>query len=213
MTYINYQKARDAAWESLIKNNVTSLPVKISKICKNNGIILLPYSKADPIIRLGGMWGDRINNDGFSTILSSSGKNISCIFYDDLECSQQRQRFTIGHELGHFLCGHVRKGQATRRNKEPSVSDPPIETQANIIASRILAPACVLWALHVRDAETIAKLCDISLLAAQWRMKRLNHLYEREKVFLEKYGKTCFLQSPLERKVFEQFQPFIKGCL
>lgn len=213
MTYINYQKARDAAWEILIKNNVTSLPVKISSICKNSGIVLLPYSKADPIIELGGLREERINNDGFSTILNSSIQQLHCIFYDDLGCSRQRQRFTIGHELGHFLCGHVREWQATHRNKEPSVSDSPIETQANIIASRILAPACVLWALHVRDAETIAKLCDISLQAAQWRLKRLNHLYEREKVFLEKYGKTCFLQSPLERKVFEQFQPFIKESL
>ena len=213
MTYINYQKARDAAWEALIKSSVTSLPVEINTVCKTNEIILLPYSKADRIIELGGFWKDRIHNDGFSTILSPSGKNLSCIFYDDLGCSRQRQRFTIGHELGHFLCGHVREGQATYRNKEPSVSDSPIETQANIIASRILAPACVLWALHVRDAETIAKLCDISLPAAQWRLKRLNHLYEREKVFLEKYGKTCFLQSPLEGKVFEQFQPFIKESL
>lgn len=213
MMYGNYKKARDAAWETLIKYNVTSLPVKIDEICEAEGLTVLPYSKAGPLIDQFGFGENKAQNDGFSTTIRASAGNLSCIFYDDIGCSAQRQRFIIGHEYGHFLCGHVEESQATKYNRPPSDTDPRMEKQANIVASRILTPACVIWALHIHDAASIARLCDITLEDAKWRLKRLNVLYKREKDFLAKGKESCFLRSPLERQVFEQFQGFIKAHL
>ena len=117
-----------------------------------------------------------------------------------------RQRFTIAHELGHILL----HGGNGLYNREPSESDNPIEQEANIFASRLLAPACVLWGLGVTSAQQISELCNISLQSAEFRMRRMNELYEREKRFLNMYNKSCFLISELERKVYRQFSEYIQ---
>lgn len=204
MDYQKYKDSRNAAWDVLIEHGITSLPVKISGICKSDGIIIRSYSHARDVIKQIGCERNTENNDGFSIMFGCRGY----IFYND-NCSVQRQRFTVAHEYGHFINGDVSE-KPTCRNKEPSETDNEIETAANIIASRILAPACVLWGLNIQKAEDIAELCDISLTAAEWRMKRLELLYKREKEFLQKQGRSCFLLSPKERAIFERFRSYIE---
>ena len=107
-----------------------------------------------------------------------------------------------GHGMvgGHVhLLGHV--GQYELVNREPSQQDNPIEQAANVFASRLLAPACVLWALNARTAEEISELCQISRQAAAYRAERMKILYERNR----------FLYSPMERKVHAQFQDFVRS--
>ena len=43
------------------------------------------------------------------------------------------------------------------------------------------------------------------------RMNELYELYERERDFIRRYGKSCFLLSPDERKVYEQFSDYIQN--
>jgi Zn-dependent peptidase ImmA (M78 family) len=112
-----------------------------------------------------------------------------------------RQRFTVAHELGHILLGHAGKYELV--NREPSANDNPIEQAANVFASRLLAPACVLWGCGIQMAGQIANMCDISQIAAEFRMARMAKLYARGK----------FLTSPLERAVFAQFESFISENL
>lgn len=76
--------------------------------------------------------------------------------------------------------------------REPAPGDNPIEQTANVFASRLLAPACVLWGCGVQSAEDIAQLCDISRAAAEFRWSRMQELYRRQR----------FLTSPLERLVY-----------
>ena len=134
-----------------------------------------------------------IINDGYSTIINGQ----PMIFVSD-QCIPTRQRFTAAHELGHILLGHVGRYQLV--NREPDPKDNPIEQAANVFASRLLAPACVLWALRARTPEEIADLCQISHQAAAFRAERMALLYERNK----------FLSSPLERAVHQQFSDFIR---
>ena len=42
--YSKYKKSRNLSWEILIRYNVTSLPVKISDICKSMGIRIVRYN-------------------------------------------------------------------------------------------------------------------------------------------------------------------------
>ena len=92
-------------------------------------------------------------------------------------------------------------GTAGLVNREPEPGDNPIEQAANVFASRLLAPACVLWALEARTPEQIAKLCQISHQSAAFRAQRMQLLWQRNK----------FLTSPLERQVYEQFRDFIRN--
>lgn len=179
MNYRKYQNARDLAWRVLLQEKVTALPVDIVALCRKMGIRVQYYKPTD-------------GNDGYCTIFLGRPR----IFVSG-ECSPERQRFTIAHELGHILLGHV--GRAELVNREPSGTDNPIEHDANVFASRLLAPACVLWALDARTPEQIAALCRISLQAATFRAERMELLYARNK----------FLISSLERQVYEQFGAFI----
>lgn len=206
MNYQKYQEARDAAWRLLIKHNVKSLPVDVLNICEKEGIIVRSFSFARErgIIEAMGLESATVGNDGLA--FSLRGKPV--ILYDD-EKTVQRQRFTIAHELGHIINGDVGR-KPTCRNREPSDDDSSIETCANIVAARILSPACVLWALQVSSPQEIARLCDISMPAAHWRFQRLQLLYQREQGWLARYGRSCFLQSPLERAVFKNFRKYIR---
>ena len=179
MNYRDYQNSRDLAWRVLINENVRELPVKVVRLCKQMGIRVITFTP-------------ETDSDGFSTIVDGQAQ----IFVSD-RCSRERQRFTVAHELGHILLGHV--GAYELVNRETSPGDNPIEQAANVFASRLLAPACVLWALDARTPEQIAALCQISHQSAAFRAERMTVLYQRNK----------FLTSPLERQVYQQFRDFI----
>ncbi len=181
--YGKYKSARNASWQVLIDYNINCLPVKVSYIAKRADIKILKNSKYKILNK---------NQIG----LSFKQADKWYIVYDD-SVSTERARFTIAHELGHIFLGHeLLLSRNTIYNKEK----PAEETEADIFASRLLSPACVLWALDLHNADEISKICNISYEAASYRAKRMKILYERNK----------FLLSPLERQVYKNFQPYIE---
>lgn len=179
MNYTEYKKSRNLSWQVLLNENVTELPVMVGELCRRMGIWIQYYEPAD-------------GNDGCSTIIDGQAR-----IFISKNCIPERQRFTAAHELGHILLGHV--GRYRLVNREPTEKDNPIEQEANVFASRFLAPACVLWALNAKTPEEIGRLCRISHQAAVFRAERMAILYERGK----------FLSSPMERAVYAQFSAFI----
>ena len=190
MNYKEYQESRNAVWQILIDEGVNELPIKVSQICKNLGIITKTYDSEE-------------EDDGYSLILEGSP-----FIFINRNMPKARQRFTCAHELGHIILGHVGKYKLV--NREPSPYDSPIEQQANIFASRLLAPACVLHELGISDAKSIAKTCGISIKAAEFRAQRLKKLEERDKLFRRLYNHGCFYLSPLEAEVARQFKDYIE---
>lgn len=182
MYYENYQVSRDLAWKVLLTEHITALPVMVGKLCKSMGISVVYYTPApnDP-------------SDGYTV---AAGEKI--VIHVAEGKPKERQRFTAAHELGHILLGHV--GRYPLVNREPDPKDNPVEQAANVFASRLLAPACVLWALNARTPEEIATLCQISRQAAAFRAERMELLCHRGK----------FLTSPLEQAVYAQFEDFIQ---
>ena len=175
MVYGKYKNARDTAWQCLIDYNVSSLPVKILDISKKSGIKVIKNSLANKLIT---------SQKGQSYI----NQDEAIIIYDDT-LPKTVIRYTVAHELGHIFLGHDLE--------YPTIG---IENEANVFASRLLAPACVLWGLNLQTPQEIALVCGISLQSAEIRAERMKILYERNK----------FLTSPLEKQVYENFKKFIK---
>ncbi len=181
MNYGVYKNARNASWQCLIDCNVTSLPI--------NPILLLAAFG----IKCRGVNSDFLYGAS-GIIVKDSAKGISVLF--DIEQLRTRQRFTIMHELGHYVLGHLGDTPLSRSERE---CRPEEEIAADRFAVDMLMPACVLWGLNIHTAEDIARVCGVSMQAAQIRAERMEILYRR----------NMFLSHPLERKVFEQFKPWI----
>ena len=196
MNYESYKRSRNAAWEILLACRVERLPVDLNAVLRHLEVQVYSYGRSRELLE--------------STGLSEVAKQVSgltfyagdhpVILYNEAE-TPQRIRFTIGHELGHIVLGHVQPGEHTRQNREPRPGDSPAEQAANRFAADLLAPACVLWGLDLHRAEDIARVCKISIQAAQFRAERMEILYQRNK----------FLLHPLERAVYQQFESFIRG--
>ncbi len=104
MNYGIYKNARNASWQCLIDCGVDSLPIKPVQLAKHYGLQCKKISGSD----------ERMN--------SCSGKikiigNQPYIFFnaDDILV---RQRFSIMHELGHYLLGHLDNDELTSENEE-----------------------------------------------------------------------------------------------
>lgn len=182
MQYAIYKNARNASWQCLIDCKISKLPinpVSIAKYydlhCVYNNTILNP-GESGRIIKL---------KDGRTIILISR------------DISVQRQGFTVMHELGHYLLGHL--GDVPLSRSYDSIR-PEEEQAADRFATDMLMPACALWGLNIHTPEDIASLCNVSMQAAQIRARRMDELYRR----------NMFLSHPLERQVFKQFQQFIQ---
>lgn len=189
-TYDIYKEARDKSWQFLLESGACSLPLPLSAICQKRGITLMLDKKGIYLTE----------TDKGVTFKTPEGK--FCILLNPADSIPVR-RYTTAHELGHIYLQHPmydgRYGRSFGIQK--TAAQDPIEYQAERFAIGILAPACVLYGLGVHTAEDIARVCGISLSSARIRAERLAVLYQRK----------SFFASPLERKVYEAFEDFIKA--
>jgi hypothetical protein len=89
----------------------------------------------------------------------------------------RRHRFTIAHELGHWIChalADVGEEQPTFcRSRDLSVdADRDLEREANVFGAELLMPEAAVrevW-VDVPDPAEVAERFEVSALAAQWRL-------------------------------------------
>ena len=189
MYYNNYKIARDKAWETLIECGISELPINLAEVVNRYGIYLIKYSDSGYISR-----HNYPNEDGYSRLVD----NKPVIYYNDNKPTR-RIRFTIAHEIGHILLGHLSQGETLHRNTENDVSDTR-EQQANVFARDILMPATVLHSLNVSSADDISNICNVSTQSAEISFNRLLELNKR----------GMFNKHPLEKQVYNNFNTYIK---
>lgn len=183
MLYGKYKNVRNSAWQALLDFNVTKLPVSVNGIAKQLGIKVIKNSDIHELQ----------NEERGATILKNEHWYI---VFDDTE-SVPVCRFTVAHEIGHILLGHILVSGTKYRTFSKRDEE---EQEADMFAARLLAPACVLHELQALSAEQIAKVCNISISAAEVRAERMQVLEARNKYYLH----------PLERQVRQQFEQFIE---
>jgi len=188
------------AWQVLIEQKVLHLPVNMTSLCLNYCCTPISYTRAHDIIRRYGFEKNCVDNDGFALRM----KERVFIFYND-KCNLGRIRFTLAHELGHVLLGHLNGNRkVTARNREPSIHDCSLEQMANVFASRLLAPACIIDALGLYRPDQLMNLFGISHQSSEYRLLRMEIVENRKK-----FGNP-FERHRLEKDVLRQFKPFIR---
>ena len=93
------------------------------------------------------------------------------------ETPTRRHRFTIAHELGHWICHarpdpHVAAPSYCRTLDVSHNTDRDLEREANVFGAELLMPEAAVreaWAALPDLAEVAAKF-DVSALAAHWRL-------------------------------------------
>ncbi|MBY3529445.1 ImmA/IrrE family metallo-endopeptidase [Rhizobium laguerreae] len=167
----NKEEAREQATELLAQFNVRSAPVPIDRIVRGMGITV-QYAPFD-----GDLSGMAFVKDGKKIIGVNSLHSAT------------RQRFTIAHELAHFVLHlerleakvHVDKG-VLRRDTLASEGTDDVEIEANNFAAELLMPRSLLITalggknLDLEDDEAIAsfaKKFKVSPMALQYRIQQL----------------------------------------
>ena len=113
------------------------------------------------------------------------------IAVNENSCGERRRRFTIAHELGHCVLGHLGHGSPNKYE----------EREANRFAAEFLAPTAVLNCCGVNSAGEIASLCGISQSAAEIVFAELS---------LKRRSERGFFEFPENIALMGQFSAFIK---
>lgn len=197
-------------WDILLGINAKELPVSVRKICDYLKINTLSYRNGSDFIKENNL-EKYTKNDAFS--FKNNGSFT--LLYDE-SLSESDARIAILHEVAHIITGHCATendsfdGRCTTYNKLDGKDYDEVEEAAYAFTTKLLAPACVLWALKIRSYKEIEELCLIPRRFARLRADRMEELYKREKHLLAKEGKTCFLRSRHEAAVYENFKSFIE---
>lgn len=132
------------------------LPVNVNEISKRMGVRLQPK-------------GGPFRPYEFSGYYKREA-GVPVIEYNVAD-SQTRQRFTIAHELGHFVLGHADAPRDLPTSFGASVKDPR-ERAANQFAAELLMPT---WA--VKKISRSGRFSDVSQLATAFAVSQMAMSY------------------------------------
>jgi len=92
---------------------------------------------------------------------------------EEVKAGKERARFTIAHELGHYLLGHEGMKHRTQRpTAYPTARDRIQEAEANLFASYFLVPTDRAW--DIASPEEIAMRFQVSSAVAELAFERIS---------------------------------------
>lgn len=161
-----YEYVKVEARKLLARCNIQAPPVCLSDICQNLNIALAEHSL-----------GSR------DAILMKSVLTDTTLIMVNPNQIRPRQRFSIAHELGHYMLNHQ---SVAFSGGDGYMQTPEEERQANIFASETLMPEPFLlhcWAINKLAPQNVSQIFDVSKQAATIA---INHLYMLHPELLDK---------------------------
>ncbi|MFY0602597.1 MAG: ImmA/IrrE family metallo-endopeptidase [Flavobacteriaceae bacterium] len=174
---MNYIESK--ALELISNLNANTAPIPIKKIVKQLGVELKPFNLGSEV-------------SGVCVIENNNAR----IGYNPTE-SEGRQRFTIAHELGHFILGHNKNAndlfvdnvKVMFRRNGSTTKELKQEREANIFAASILMPENLIQkeyeTLEKKDnfltddkiVQELASLFKVSQIAMTYRLINLGYMH------------------------------------
>lgn len=189
-----------------IKNKIVEFPVDILSIIKTYSRIRV--SKYSDLMYKNGLSVEEVYNylnTEEAVTDYDADKNRYLIRYNDINDykSDQRLRWTLAHELGHILIGHLFDSRTSVNNSSlPDEEYKLYESEANYFAATLLANPILLNKYRINSENDLAELCDISLSAAKNRYR--NYLK------YEKYSKLTRSEKELDEFLNNSFRGIVK---
>lgn len=142
------------------------LPIDPMWLAERAGI----YVVAEPELELDGISGDCYYDDD----------GLPIIRYNPCE-NERRRRFTIAHELGHLMLGHVQPGGRMHRDLKRDYkryNETPKERQANDFAAQLLMPESILRlaAKAIPRLDKLAAEFNVSTESMGYRLQNIGIL-------------------------------------
>ena len=174
---VDFEGATKLAHEVLIKYSDGTLPIDVFRLIKENfkNITIMPFSKWKKKTRSVGTMLELLKTD--YGVAFFNGQKY-CIIYNDEKCLQT-QRWTLAHELGHILKGHITDENYLRFSSENS----PYEMEANTFAKHLLAPFPIIKHLfntfnrNTIFSQDLEDVFDIGPGASENIIRHLKNLY------------------------------------
>lgn len=147
-----YRELDEKAIQIRIDYGFLSETIDVFALAKKMGMVLIPYSSLKrgqfELLRK----HSSILADGFSVMRNVDGRLVCYTFYNDAK-SLDRQRFTIAHEIKHFVC----------RESDPNEEQ---EDLANHFARYLMAPTFLVMKYSDSTVSEVASHFNISKPAA-----------------------------------------------
>lgn len=169
-----YQKVYQSTFDTLINMKLKDIPISLDQIINlSRNIKLCSYSKfingKDITLQQAVVFFE--SNLGACAVSSDRTKAI--IYYNDTIKNKGLERFTIAHELGHFILGHFDLIDSNNLHRGRLTNDEytAFEKEANCFARNLLSPIYLLHSIGIApvDINQLMFTFDISKTAAQTR--------------------------------------------
>ncbi len=160
-----YDAIKKVIIDIFIDYNIKTFPIDEREVCRKMGVALIPYSaykscKQELLIKQ--------SSHGF--FVPATSNNPPTILYNDSYESKGSQRFTIFHELKHYVFEDC---------------DEADDDLADFFARYFMCPIPYLLLKKIDTPNEIVSYCDVSFVAAY---HTYSNIYKRRKT----YGYTLF---------------------
>ncbi|MBS7369400.1 MAG: ImmA/IrrE family metallo-endopeptidase [Oscillospiraceae bacterium] len=190
------------ASQALLMSGTRALPVDLTALAEFFGIKVVSY---EDVAAIYSKTKEELYRDSrFGFCFCEEGRLVCAI--NENACGERRRRWTLAHEIGHCLLGHLGAEKPSREQ----------EKEADRFAAELLAPLVVLHFCGVGSAKELAALCGISAQAAGIRFGELCREQklsaERSRSF--RLGQSTkppagFIRMKEELSLFAAFEPFV----
>lgn len=209
----NFAYAQDLAYEVVNKSGSSTLPINIKKLLKSykkNGLHVVKYTSFSKRRHL-----------SMREVVYFTGSEDGCLWkrsddtyillYNDTKTYRPTVRFTLAHELGHFILKHHNKTnrEILARGGLSKSTHSHLEMEANYFAKRILAPIPLVDIYTEKweqiDDEKITKIFDVSVTVSKSIVKSLISRHKNTNIVLESHEMVKnfkdFINEELNNKI------------
>lgn len=174
-----YNEIKSIIIDIYIDYNVRKFPVDEKKLCRKMGVALIPYSAFD---KEGRKLLNKKSSKGF--FVKESNSSPPTIYYNDRFESEGEIRFTIFHELKHFVF----------EDDDDSQDD-----LADFFARYIMCPVPYLLLKNIVTTEEVMSYCNTTFTTAE---HAVSNIINRK----NKYGYKVF---DYEVRLIEHLDPIL----